>query len=226
MYLRLLSFAPLLALAVFLLLGHGAETTVSQTGSVSTDVTVAARVTENGNIEVAIDHGDGLVFPSARFLTAPLEPSDWRRSSPVRVSFDVPDQPVREVEVERVVERVVEVEVPVEVPVEVEVEKPVDRLSVRPSDFDDWLICLTEETEDGHVFMTSDSEITTYGVASLLYEAGKRYGLVVGGGPLVPAHYAFRHEHERQWFLQCASYHGHDHRHPSDYAVDQDDWKN
>ena len=206
-----LSALVLLALAVLAVTWSGGSPADAEQGSL--DVTLEARVVAqkhpSGAVELAIEQDGERHLPTFRFVTVNAPTGQWLRSSPVTFSVDVA-QPEPEV-----VERIVEVD------------PPVERLSVRPSDYEDaGLVCLEQEDEDGNTWTRLDEtgEVTGFGTGFGVYSAGTWNGsaleLQLAGAP---------EEDWREfqlasaWHAQCAQYHGAAGL-PHDHATDPDAW--
>lgn len=192
-----------------LLLAGGLAFVNAQTVSIPFEVRVVAYKHDSGAVEVAIEQDGERHLPESRFVTVNEPAGLWLRSSPVTLSVDVAEPEAE------VVERFVEVE------------PPVERFSVRPSEFEDaGLVCLEQEDEDGNTWTRMDEkgEVTGFSTGFGVYSAGTWWGaalqLQLEGAPeedwlelrLASA-----------WHAQCAQYHGAAGL-PHEHATDPDVW--
>ena len=195
--------------AMAILLAGGVGFVIAQTVSVPIEARVVAQKHPSGAVELAIEQDGERHLPTFRFVTVNAPTGQWLRSSPVTLSVDVA-QPEPEV-----VERIVEVD------------PPVERLSVRPSDYEDaGLVCLEQEDEDGNTWTRLDEtgEVTGFGTGFGVYSAG------AWNGSALELQLAGAHEDEwldlqlaSAWHAQCAQYHGAAGL-PHDHATDPDAW--
>lgn len=192
-----------------ILLAGGVGFVTAQTVSVPIEARVVAQKHPSGAVELAIEQDGERHLPTFRFVTVNAPTGQWLRSSPVTLSVDVA-QPEPEV-----VERIVEVD------------PPVERLSVRPSAYEDaGLVCLEQEDEDGNTWTRLDEtgEVTGFGTGFGVYSAG------TWNGSALELQLAGAHEDEwldlqlaSAWHAQCAQYHGAAGL-PQKHATEPDDW--